>query len=302
MLVQQGQHHLCNVGNGASATRATMPLWQQQKCLRIDNGNDAIVTRATTPACQWQQCHCNEGNNIIATMAKMPGLQRRLFISKGNTITMRVTAPAWQHWDAYLLMTATTPLLQGQQYQLNDYASLTMAELPLQQGRQLPLQRWQDAHTSKASASSRQGKQCHRDDGKDACASMMMKTPLQQGQQCQLEDSNNAIAMRKTIPSQIKGNSAIVTRATMPAWWQQRCLHINNGSNTIFMRVTSAITTTAKMPAHQQQWCHSNKGNNTSSTTSNKGNNASLTTVEMPAHQGRQQCHHDVGVIQYLRC
>jgi hypothetical protein len=40
-------------------------------------------------------------------------------------------------------MTAMTPLLQGQQCQLDDYASLTMAETPSQQGQQLPLQQQQ---------------------------------------------------------------------------------------------------------------------------------------------------------------
>jgi hypothetical protein len=44
---------------------------------------------------------------------------------------------------------ATISLLQGQQHQLNDYASLMMAEMPLQQGQH-----------------------CHCDNGKDTCASM----------------------------------------------------------------------------------------------------------------------------------
>jgi hypothetical protein len=35
-------------------------------------------------------------------------------------------------------MTATTQLLQGQQRQLDDYASLTAAETQLQQGQQSP--------------------------------------------------------------------------------------------------------------------------------------------------------------------
>jgi hypothetical protein len=61
-----------------------------------------------------------------------------------------------------------------------------------------------------------QGQQCHGDDGEDAWASMMTKTPLQQGQQCQLEDSNDAIATRETLPLWIKGNKAIVKRATTP--------------------------------------------------------------------------------------
>jgi hypothetical protein len=33
--------------------------------------------------------------------------------------------------DTCALMTATTPLLQGQQHQLNEYTSLTIAEMPL---------------------------------------------------------------------------------------------------------------------------------------------------------------------------
>ncbi len=143
---------------------------------------------------------------------------------------------------------------------------------------------------------SQQGQQCHRDDSKDACTSMMTKMPLQQGQQCQLEDSNNAIAMRETMPLQIKGNNAIVSRATMSALQQQRCLRINNGNNAIVMRVTSAIVMMAKTPEHQQQWCHCNKGNNASSTASNEGNDASLTMAEMPAHQGWQLRHHDKSI------
>jgi hypothetical protein len=79
---QQGQQCLCNVGNGTSATRAMTPLWQRQRLLRIDDGNDTIKTRVTTPAWQRQQSPCNKGNNIITTMAKMPGLQRHLRINR----------------------------------------------------------------------------------------------------------------------------------------------------------------------------------------------------------------------------
>ncbi len=57
-------------------------------------------------------------------------------------------------------MTATTPLLQGQQHQLDDYASLTTAETPFDDGNNR-----------------------HCDDGKDACPSTAT-TPSQQGQQC----------------------------------------------------------------------------------------------------------------------
>jgi hypothetical protein len=50
-------------------------------------------------------------------------------------------------------MTATTRLLQGQQRQLDDYAGLTAAETPSQQGQQLP------AMTAKMPAHQRQ--QCN---------------------------------------------------------------------------------------------------------------------------------------------
>ena len=52
----------------------------------------------------------------------------------------------------------------------------------------------------------------HRDDGEDACALMMMETPLQQGQKCQLENGNEAIATREIMLSGIKGDEAFVTR------------------------------------------------------------------------------------------
>jgi hypothetical protein len=64
-------------------------------------------------------------------MAKMPGLQRCLRINDGNTIAMRATTQLDNSKDACTLMTAMTPLLQGQQRQLDDYASLTAAEMPL---------------------------------------------------------------------------------------------------------------------------------------------------------------------------
>jgi hypothetical protein len=54
------------------------------------------------------------------------------------------------------------------------------------------------------------------------------------------------------MPLWIKGNDAIVTRATMPAQQQQGRLRIDNGNDTIVIRVTVAMATTAKTPA--QQW------------------------------------------------
>jgi hypothetical protein len=45
---------------------------------------------------------------------------------------------------------------------------------------------------------------------------MITAMPLQQGQQPQLEDGKDAIAMRATMPSQIKGNDTIVMMAMTP--------------------------------------------------------------------------------------
>jgi hypothetical protein len=62
-----------------------------------------------------------------------------------------------------------------------------------------------------------QGQQLHCNDGKDACTSMLTRTPLQQGHQCQLDGSNNAIKTRATMLFRIKGNDAIVMMATTRA-------------------------------------------------------------------------------------
>jgi hypothetical protein len=51
------------------------------------------------------------------------------------------------------------------------------------------------------------------------------------------------------MPSRIKGNNAIVTRATAPAQGQQGCLHIVNSDNTIVMRATIAIATMLMAPS-----------------------------------------------------
>jgi hypothetical protein len=66
------------------------------------------------------------------------------------------------------------------------------------------------------------------------------------GQWRQLKDSNNAFAMRATTPLRIKGNDAIVTRATTPSWQRQGCLCIDNSNNAIVIRVKIVIATTAK--------------------------------------------------------
>jgi hypothetical protein len=68
-------------------------------------------------------------------------------------------------------MTATTPLLRGQQHQLDDFASLTVAETPSRQGQQSPLQQRQRClHINGNNAI--ESDNHHRNNGEDACASM----------------------------------------------------------------------------------------------------------------------------------
>jgi hypothetical protein len=74
----------------------------------------------------------------------------------------------------------------------------------------------------------------------------MTTMPLQQGHQHQLQDGNNAITTRATKLLWIKGNDAIVMRATMPSIQWQGCLSINNGNDAIVMRTSIAIATTEK--------------------------------------------------------
>jgi hypothetical protein len=132
-------------------------------------------------------------------------------------------------------MMATTLLLQGQQCQLDDYASLTMAETPSIKGNNCHCDDGKDACASTATMPSQQGQQCY-DDGKYTCASLMTTMTFGGGQWHQLEDSNAAIAMRATIPLRIKGNSAIITRVTTPAQQWQGRLRIDNGNNATVMR------------------------------------------------------------------
>jgi hypothetical protein len=148
--------------------------------------------------------------------------------------------------DACALMTATTPLLQRQGCQLDDYSSLTMAESPLQQWQTLPLQ-WQqrclhingnNAIVMRAKMPLRwwRGRLCIDDDD---------NTIATRGQ-CQLEEGNDTIMVRATMQLQIKGDNTIVMRVMMPSIGWQGCLPINNGNDTIIMRATIAITTMAK--------------------------------------------------------
>jgi hypothetical protein len=67
-------------------------------------------------------------------------------------------------------MTATTPFLQGQQQQLDDYASLTAAETPLRQGQQSPSQQRQRCLHIKGN-NAIESDNYHHNNGEDACAS-----------------------------------------------------------------------------------------------------------------------------------
>ncbi len=191
-----------------------------------------IMTRVRTPAWQWQRPHRDKGNNIIMATAKTPGLWRCQCIDDGNTITTRAMTPAQQQEDGCALMMARTTLLQGQWHQLDDYASSTMAEMPLQQEQQLPLQQQQ--------------RQLHINGNNTILTRATMQLQWQQG--CLLiDDDNNAIA----------------TRATTPAWGQQQ-RHCNEGNNTFVDQRQqcpcyngyNAILTTTKTCAHRQrqQW------------------------------------------------
>jgi hypothetical protein len=116
---QQGQR--CHSYNGKDACASMMvmtPLWQGQEH-QLEDLIDAIAARATTIFWQWQRClDCKDACASMMATPSQWGQQPQLEISK----------------DACALMTATTPLLRGQQHQLDDYATLTVAEMPSQQG------------------------------------------------------------------------------------------------------------------------------------------------------------------------
>jgi hypothetical protein len=180
--------------------------------------------------------------------------------------------------------------MQGQQGGYNARAILAMA----------PVQR---------------GQQCHSYNGKDACASTMVMTPLWQGWGHQFEDLIDAIAARATTifrqwqrcwtaktpahqwrqQHRNEGNNPSLTTAKMPAHWWQRRPHCYEGNN------ISLMTTLAWL----QQRRHRDKGNNrhrndgkdactSTATTPSRASITIATMVKTPAHQ-RQRCHHDEG-------
>jgi hypothetical protein len=75
-------------------------------------------------------------------MAKVPGLQRHLHINKGNTIATRATMLAQGQQRSLRIDDGNVFIVTRAGRQLDDYASLTMAEMLLQQGQQSPSQQW----------------------------------------------------------------------------------------------------------------------------------------------------------------
>jgi hypothetical protein len=97
-----------------------------------------------------------------------------------------------------------------------------------------------------------QGQQHQLDDSEEACALMMATTPLLQRQQHQLNDyaslnmAETPLHLWWQLPVQewwrylcINGKNAIPTRVTMPLWWWQGCLRINDDKDTIATRATT---------------------------------------------------------------
>jgi hypothetical protein len=144
--VQLGQQHQGNKSNNALEMLAMAPVQQRQQC-HCDNGNNPC-----TWAASWQgwQHQLDNGNNAIATRATMSLQQWQRFLDWKDACASTTATPSQWGQQRQLdnskgtctLMMATTSLLQGQQRQLNDYASLTMAETPSQWGQQLSSQ-WQ---------------------------------------------------------------------------------------------------------------------------------------------------------------
>jgi hypothetical protein len=169
--VQQGQW--CHSYNGKDACALTMvmtPLWQGWGH-QLEDLIHAIAARETRIFWQWHRC----------------------LDCKDACASMTATPSQWGQWpqldnskDACALMAATTPLLWGQQHQLDDYAILTVADKPSQQGQELPSQ-WRQRCLHINGNNAIKSVNHHRNNGEDARASTATM-PSQQGQQCQLYD------------------------------------------------------------------------------------------------------------------
>ncbi len=166
----------CNEGNDPSLMTMIAQLWQRSHCKKgnnchHNNGEDTCASMATLQSWQGQQCHCNDskdactsmmimmplqrgqqcqledGMNAIATRATMP-----LLIKGNNAIVTRAAMLAWQ-WQGHrciingnngitiratIAITTMAKMPAHHQQQCH-----TLAEMPLQQGQQLPSWWWQ---------------------------------------------------------------------------------------------------------------------------------------------------------------
>ncbi len=227
----------------AIATTAKMPAHQQHQCHR-DECNNAIATTARTPAHQsWQQCHCNKGT--------MPAwVQQGCHHDKGNNAFMDLgqQCHCYDGDGAIYTMARMLAHQQWQQHHCHEGNNCNRNN-----GRN-PAHWWQQCHHDKgndaslmtrnegndASSRTAETRLCI-DNGNNAIMTRvtiairtMAKTPPHRQQWCQLDNKqwgqqhgwsqqnhcnkgSGASLKTATTPLQIKGNNAIVTRATMPA-------------------------------------------------------------------------------------
>ncbi len=201
----------CNEGNNAFAdqgqqchivTRATIPSWQWQGWLCINNGDNAVIIREKNAIATTAKILRIDGNTIATwddtssttsskgNFASWTTTKTRLHISNGNdAIVMRATIaiaimakkPAHGWWQCQL-----ADKQWGQWHwwwrwchcnEGND-ASLTMATTQSWQGQQ-------HHRRSRATTPLLQERQHHLDNSKDACALTTAITPLLWGQQLQ---------------------------------------------------------------------------------------------------------------------
>jgi hypothetical protein len=167
-------------GKNAIATKATMPLWWQWGCLRIDDDKDTIVMRAMMPAWGQWWCHHNKGNNAIMDQ----GQQRHCYEGNNTSLTTTRTPAHWQLQQHYCHEANNPNGINGK----DACASMVMA--PLQRGwrratraTMLAQQRWRCLCMDNGNNIDNR----HCNNRKDACA-LTAITPSQQGQQLQLDN------------------------------------------------------------------------------------------------------------------
>jgi hypothetical protein len=160
-----------------------------------------------------------------------------------------------------------------------------------------------------------QGQQCHSYNGKDACASTMVMTPLWQGWGHQLEDLIDAIAARAaTIFQQWQRcldckDACTSMTPTSSQWGQQPQLDNSKEACSLMTAMIPllrgqqhqlddyASLTALEMPSQQGQQSPLQRRQRCLHINSTMPSRASITiatTVKTPAHQ-QQRCHHDEG-------